>query len=118
MNEVIRTERGWAGHFISASRCRFRRNTLLECGEKRIVVSTVGAWENGEPIGYNSYYETKAFHAHNDGIYWDADITKQVHFKSKWQVATLSETSDAEANEMHETVVAELTERLRKGNTP
>jgi hypothetical protein len=118
MNEVIRTERGWAGHFISASRCRFRRNTLLECGEKRIVVSTVGAWENGEPIGYNRYYETMAFQAHKDGIYWDADLRKQVHFKSKWQVATLSETTDAEANEMHEAVVAELTERLQKGNNP
>jgi hypothetical protein len=118
MSKVKRTERGWGGHFISATRCRFRRNTLLECGEKRIVVSTVGAWDNGEPIGYNSYYETKAFHAHNDGIYWDANTSKEVHFKSKWHVTTLSETSDAEANAMHEAVVSELSERLQKRNTP
>jgi hypothetical protein len=118
MSEVIRTERGWAGHFISASRCHFRRNTLLECGKKRIVVSTVGALENGEPIGYASFYETMAFRAKKNGIYWDANTLKRVHFKSKWHIPTLSETSDAEANEMHEGVVAELAERLRKKNTP
>jgi hypothetical protein len=118
MNEVKRTERGWAGHFISASRCRFRRNTLLGCGDKRIVVSTVGAMDNGEPIGYFSFYETAAFRAKKNGIYWDANTAKQVHFKSKCCIPTLSETSDAEANEMHEAVVAELTERLRKENTP
>jgi hypothetical protein len=118
MSEVIRTERGWGGHFISASRCRFRRNTLLECGDKRIVVSTVGAMDNGEPLGYNRYYETAAFWAKKNGIYWDANTAKQVHFKSRWAIATLSETTDAEANEMHEGVVAELTERLQKENTP
>jgi hypothetical protein len=116
MNEVKRTERGWAGHVIwSASRCRFRRNTLLECGDKRIVVSTVGDLENGEPIGHNRYYETKAFWAKKDGVYWDADKAKEVPFESPWCIGTLSGTSDDEANDMHEAVVAELTEWLRQG---
>jgi hypothetical protein len=114
--EVKRTERGWAGHFIDASRCRFRRNTLLECGEKRIVVSTIGALENGERVGYNSYYETMAFPAKKKGIYWEANTdARYIPFARKWFISTLSETTDAEANDMHEAVVAEITEQLQRG---
>jgi len=63
----------WAGHFIGAHRCRFRRNTLLTYENLRIVVSTVGLiehWENEDEfqkIGVDRYYETMVFHAKYDG---------------------------------------------------
>lgn len=87
MTDVTREERGWAGHFIGARFCLFRRNTLLVCGETRIVVSTVGRMldvssqefkPKFEPIGAGRYYETMAFHASKYGPYWEADVTREV----------------------------------------
>ena len=63
------TERGWAGHFICAARCNFRRNTLIESGDTRVVVSTVGALRLKEDrqgfsdLGCDRTYETMAFRA-------------------------------------------------------
>lgn len=121
---VTRTERGWAGHFICANQCRFRRNTLLECGDVQIVVSTVGLMENydktkGKPqfreIGFDRHYETMAFHADPaDTRYHDAD-DQQVYFDSPWAIAEVD--ADDRANDMHEAVVAEITNRLAAGET-
>ncbi len=127
---VTRTERGWGGHFICASRCGFRRNTLLECGEVRIVVSTVGAmqkWEGDprqdknitgtETIGaFGRVYETMAFHASLQGPYWDANVSRHVRFESEWAIVEpIVEDSDQKANDMHEAVVKELTEKMAAG---
>jgi hypothetical protein len=120
---VVRTERGWPGHYICSHLCLFRRNTLLACGETKVVVSTVGLQlanpreddpkKRFETIGLNRYFETMAFHAGNDE-YQDAEVSRQVNFKSKWAIAELD--GDLKANEMHEAVVAELEGKLLKGD--
>ncbi len=112
---VTTVERGWAAHFCAAHRCQFRRNTLLECGEKRVVVSTIGGWHRDggtEKIGCNRYFETMAFEAQWEEPYWEANISKQTDFNSNWQLDHWDRNSDAAANDMHEAVVAEISERL------
>ena len=123
---VKRTERGWAGHFICADRCLFRRNTLLECGDVGIVVSTVGLMldyhHKGFPnthkfaeVGYMRNYETMAFHADpKDTRYHDIDVNRQISFESPWSIAELD--ADDKANDMHEAVVDEITAELEKWN--
>tara|TARA_Y100000310_G_scaffold226314_1_gene228419 strand:- start:1146 stop:1577 length:432 start_codon:yes stop_codon:yes gene_type:complete len=132
--EVKRTERGWPGHYIRAFYCVFRRNTLLECGDVRIIASTVGAQrevlcpkcdnvpfkQESEvgPIGSNRHYETLAFHAQvEQEIYLDVDVERQVSFITTGCVEDISEDSDMRANDMHEAVVMELTRRLEAGET-
>jgi len=118
MAKVKRIERGWAGHFICASRCRFRRNTLLICGDTEIVVSTVGLMEDGKggfsEIGHNRYYETMAFYADkSDRRYHDADIGRQIYFDSPWEIDEID--ADDRANEMHEAVVTEILDKMEMG---
>ncbi len=123
--EVRRTERGWAGHFICADRCSFRRNTLLEFKKTKLVVSTVGVMAASpirysqdnkrryEKIGLDRHYETMVFHSKKkDKKYNDADVSKQIFFESNW---FLEELDDNKANDMHESAVAELTKKLQKG---
>jgi hypothetical protein len=115
--KVERTERGWGGHFICSPYCLFRRNTLLTCGEVRIVVSTVGNYmlnDKVKQIGLDRYFETMAFHSDpEDTRYFDADVTREVSFKSPWSIN--KKDADDEANDMHETVVAEIIEILHRG---
>jgi hypothetical protein len=118
MSNIKITERGWAGHHICANRCRFRRNTLLEYDDKKIVVSTVGLKENYynngfDEIGLNRYFETMCFYADlNDTRYYDADVTKQIDFDSQWYIDKID--ADDEANIMHDNVVKEISEKLLK----
>ena len=122
MTTVKRTERGWAGHFICAHRCRYHRNTLLELGDVRIVVSTVGNMHTGdakepEMIGAGRYYETMAFYAHQDGAYVEADVCRgEIPFKSNWSLDRWQDDDiDLQADAMHEAVVAEISERMVSG---
>lgn len=126
--KVTRTERGWAGHFICAQDCKFKRNTLLECGIVKVVVSTVGLMTNpmkGVGAGYEKkyteigagrYYETMAFHSNPDDTrYHDADVTRYVDFDSPWSISVID--ADDKANDMHEAVVAEISSKLKEGET-
>lgn len=127
---IKRTERGWAGHFICARRCLFRRNTLLEKGDVKVVVSTVGLLENPfygdkskgilaenrfETIGWQRYFETMAFHANPSDIrYHDIDVERPVEFDSPRTINEID--ADDKANDMHEAVVVELMEKMEKGD--
>lgn len=122
---VKRTERGWAGHFICAYDCIFRRNTLLEKGEKRIVVSTVGGYfRNGkiETIGAGGrYYETMAFKGKKEGPYFEIDVFEEQLFESEWEICAnspegLPKDVDNQADQQHERVVEELTALLEQSN--
>lgn len=116
---IKRIERGWAGHFCCAHQCRFRRNTLLENEDIKIVISTVGLMEGPfkdgkfDTIGHNRYFETMAFEAEWDGRYWDANISKQIWFESPWSISEID--ADDRANDMHERVVGELMEKMVRG---
>ena len=113
--KVKRTERGWAGHFFCAQRCQFKRNTLLEMGELRIVISTVGALvidDKFTTIRCNRHYETMAFMAEKDGIYWDANVEKEIEV-DRFAIADIESGSDQEANDMHEHNVKDIKRRMK-----
>ena len=117
--KLKRTERGWVGHFICGDRCRFRRNTLIEFGHQKIVISTVGnlfVEGNLEMIGADRYSETMAFKAKKEGIYWEADVRKPVDFDSQWQSSITQD--DNKLNDMHEAVVTELILKIMRGSFP
>lgn len=113
-------ERGWAGHFICGHRCLFRRNTLIEFGDRRIVVSTVGLmqdWKDEnkiDTIGHERYYETMAFNAKWEEPYWEANVQEEVEFESPWSLNEKEHESDIKAQKMHELVVAELKGKIKQ----
>lgn len=127
--QIKRTERGWPAHFVCASRCLFRRNTLLEKGELRVVVSTVGAFKPDidkkgyHEIGLGRHYETMAFMAKKEfapppakkeKFYWHADVQKQIPLSGKIAIPSIEFEDDMSADEMHERAVAELVEKMEK----
>lgn len=120
---VTITERGWAGHFICADRCLFRRNTLIEGASDSVVVSTVGAMRLDRqpgivPIGASGrYYETMVFGARKYRMYVDADVSDERGFESAWAICAeswekLPDDVDTQANKMHDAVVAEFVAAL------
>lgn len=120
LEQVKRTERGWAGHYICSYKCLFRRNTLLEYGDVKVVVSSVGAQlESDRPrrfdtVGDGRYYETASFMANpKDTRFHDIATGKRLEIDSNTAIDHLD--ADDEANDMHEAVVEEMAERMVKG---
>lgn len=114
---VKRIECGWAGHFICANDCLFRRNTHLERNGVSIVVSTVGNMVSPitkeiEEVGLDRYSETMVFYSKDDNYYNDADVSRQIYLEGTW---CLGETDDWAINEMHENAVQEIIERMEAG---
>ena len=111
---VIIKERGWAGHYILGDSCRFKRNTLVSYAGQNVVISTVGrCYYDGKyhELGGGRNFETMAFLVDEKDIRWkDADVKKQVSFGSNWRINEF----DAEdlANDMHEKVVAEISDMV------
>lgn len=83
MKEEVKTkERGWASHYICATRCTFHRSTLIEYNGIEIVVSSVGAMFSNPlkdtqltTIGCDRYYETTVWYAKEDE-FKDADVER------------------------------------------
>lgn len=109
------TERGWAGHFILAHKCTFHRNTLLEKGDVKIVVSSVGRMlhpykkDKLYEIGCDRFYETMVFFAKDDK-WQDADAGRgeiecfKPLCKDPWD--------EMPANVLHDEVVEKYIEKM------
>jgi len=120
--QVKRIERGWPSLFVNGDICRFNRNTLLERGDTRYIISTVGAYypekEGGcIKISDNGYYETAIFEAKEESGYWDIDIDKELAIPDgcDWAITDITLESDMLANEMHEKIVSAVQSVLENG---
>jgi len=60
-----------------------------------------------------------AFMAEKDDGYWEADVTKPIYFDSEWAMSYWNTpTVDMDADRMHETVVAEIAEKMKLNKLP
>jgi hypothetical protein len=120
-DNIKRTERGWAAHFICADRCMFHRNTLIEYDNISIVVSTVGNMKTFydskdnkiQMIGADRYFETLVFHSKKNKFN-DANVSRQITMNSDWQIS--EPWKELEADEMHENNINEIIQRLLDGD--
>ena len=125
MGAVIRTERGWAAHFCASQSCLFRRNTLLELGETRIIVSTVGDYRPRDTIGMDMigagrYYETLVAYAYDADGYWEMDPDREIEPRAASAICAksikdLPPLVSNVADRMHDRVVDEMIELLSVG---
>lgn len=122
MDEVKITERGWIGHHILADRCLFRRNTLIEYKNIKIVISSVGnmvdihapGWPNTKKIvnvGPGRMFETLGFMAKFEEGYWDANVQKSISLD--YWCGKIDD--EGKANNHHDASVKAVAAKLLKG---
>lgn len=114
---VSRVERGWHGHYISDLNFLFSRNTLLDDGESFILVSTLGLMLDGDsryvPISDDGcYVETRVFLTRETSDFRDPGDEIKI---DKAMANKLFSPNKYRANEMHESVVSKLIDRLLDG---
>lgn len=116
-------ERGWAGHHKMSNMCYFRRNTLVSNGDSMYVVSTVG--NMGVPgkigasqIAKDKMYETCVFKADPKDMYLDGIMNERISVNQAASIKSVSHKppgSDNIANDMHDSIVNEIVERIENG---
>lgn len=111
------TERGWNSHYgqISGIHYQFHRNTLLEYGNKKWVVSTVGVDKDDMPLHDNVRVETLVGVAtlSCNNTY---EIDKNQPIKINSTKTTIKKDEDFSligANDMHDSIVMEMVEKIK-----
>lgn len=121
------TERGWAGHYICAHYCRYRRNTLVSSEGRHVVVSSVGNMHHDEQTGMKTigaggrYYETMVFRGAKIGPYIDAIIAAPIYPPEPLNTGIfaecpeeLADSIDSDADAMHDAIVAWVREEFEE----
>lgn len=124
MEDIKITERGWCGYLKGYADCLFRRNTLIEYRDKKVVVATLGNyidWLNEEvsPVKDSMWYVTIAGYATKNEGYWDMDPQRRIKINGRHYITgtfdellATYECIDETANDMHEAIVVEMMDRI------
>jgi len=119
MDRVKITYRGWCGHpreLVGLDNYAFWLNTLVECGERSYVVSTVGhryhqTRDVQDPVNaLGWYYQTLVWPAVFNGAVWEAPNEKPVIAAGTSKRFPAGQTV---AQEMHDRIVRRVAGQLK-----
>lgn len=122
--DVIVTERGYPAHFCLSERCGFVRNTLLEYGDNKLIVSTVGRMRSLDDKKYertnaSAYYETMVFRAVYIKPYWEIDPLSELYIDGVPRELTedICHESDFIADLIHDNMVNHIKTNMENYET-
>ena len=114
--EVRQTERAYPMYTKEPGLSPFRRQTMLEHGNECIFVTTIGLGGHPPCSEPRRYYDTLAiFGKKMENGTWGIDTDREVGIDARCSFQTDVE-ADAKADQMHNTVVAEVAEKLQSGS--